>query len=52
MPSSFKILRVTVTAMMLKLTGVADAYCTRYMLGTRAKGDVDTGSNHVAFRCV
>ena len=29
-----------------------DQYCTRYMLGTRGKGDVDTGSNHVGFRCV
>ena len=29
-----------------------DEYCTRYMLGTRGKGDVDTGSNHVGFRCV
>jgi formylglycine-generating enzyme required for sulfatase activity len=29
-----------------------DQYCTRYMLGTRGKGDVDTGSNHLGFRCV
>ena len=29
-----------------------DQYCTRYMMGTRGKGDVDTGSNHVGFRCV
>jgi sulfatase modifying factor 1 len=29
-----------------------DQYCTRYMVGTRGKGDVDTGSNHVGFRCV
>jgi formylglycine-generating enzyme required for sulfatase activity len=29
-----------------------DEYCTRYMLGTRGKGDVDTGSNHLGFRCV
>ena len=29
-----------------------DEYCTRYMMGTRGKGDVDTGSNHVSFRCV
>ncbi len=29
-----------------------DEYCTRYMMGTRGKGDVDTGSNHVGFRCV
>ncbi len=29
-----------------------DQYCTRYMVGTRGKGDVDTGSNHLGFRCV
>jgi sulfatase modifying factor 1 len=29
-----------------------DQYCTRYMMGTRGKGDVDTGSNNVGFRCV
>ena len=29
-----------------------DQYCTRYMLGTRGKGDIDTGSNHLGFRCV
>ena len=29
-----------------------DQYCTRYMMGTRGKGDVDTGNNHVGFRCV
>jgi formylglycine-generating enzyme required for sulfatase activity len=29
-----------------------DQYCTRYMLGSRGKGAVDTGSNHVGFRCV
>ena len=29
-----------------------DQYCTRYMMGTRGKGAVDTGSNHVGFRCV
>ena len=28
-----------------------DQYCTRYMMGTRGKGDSDTGSNHVGFRC-
>src|SRR5208337_797931 len=27
-------------------------YCTRYMMGTRGKGDVDTGNNNVGFRCV
>lgn len=29
-----------------------DQYCTRYMVGTRGKGEVGTGSNHVGFRCV
>ena len=29
-----------------------DQYCTRYMVGTRGHGDVDTGSNHLGFRCV
>ena len=27
-------------------------YCTRYMIGTRGKGEVRTASNHVGFRCV
>ena len=29
-----------------------DQYCTRYMMGTRGKGAVDTGNNNVGFRCV
>jgi formylglycine-generating enzyme required for sulfatase activity len=29
-----------------------DQYCTRYMVGTRGKGEVTTGSNHLGFRCV
>jgi formylglycine-generating enzyme required for sulfatase activity len=29
-----------------------DQYCTRYMMGTRGKGEVMTGTNHVGFRCV
>ncbi len=29
-----------------------DKYCTRYMIGTRGKGEVRTGSNHLGFRCV
>ena len=29
-----------------------DQYCTRYMVGTRGKGEVMTSSNHVGFRCV
>jgi formylglycine-generating enzyme required for sulfatase activity len=27
-------------------------YCTRYMVGTRGKGEVSTSSNHLGFRCV
>ena len=27
-------------------------YCSRYVTGTRGKGEVSTGSNHVGFRCV
>ncbi len=29
-----------------------DKYCTRYMIGTRGKGEHRTASNHVGFRCV
>ena len=29
-----------------------DQYCTRYMVGTRGKGEVSTGANHLGFRCV
>ncbi len=29
-----------------------DLYCTRYMVGTRGKGEISTASNHVGFRCV
>lgn len=29
-----------------------EEYCTRYMVGTRGKGEVSTGSNHLGFRCV
>ncbi len=29
-----------------------DKYCTRYIIGTRGKGDFRTASNHVGFRCV
>lgn len=29
-----------------------DLYCTRYMVGTRGKGENTTASNHVGFRCV
>jgi formylglycine-generating enzyme required for sulfatase activity len=27
-------------------------YCTRYMVGTRGKGEISTGSDHLGFRCV
>jgi formylglycine-generating enzyme len=27
-------------------------YCSRYIVGTRGKGDVNTGTNHLGFRCV
>lgn len=29
-----------------------DLYCTRYMVGTRGKGEFRTASNHVGLRCV
>ena len=29
-----------------------DQYCTRYMVGTRGRGEVTTASNHLGFRCV
>jgi formylglycine-generating enzyme required for sulfatase activity len=29
-----------------------DQYCTRYLVGTRGKGEITTGSNHTGFRCV
>ncbi len=29
-----------------------DLYCTRYMVGTRGKGESTTGTNHLGFRCV
>ena len=29
-----------------------DQYCSRYMVGTRGKGDISTGTNHLGFRCV
>jgi len=30
----------------------SDQYCERYVVGTRGKGEVSTGTNHVGFRCV
>jgi len=29
-----------------------DQYCTRYLVGTRGKGEEKTAANHVGFRCV
>jgi formylglycine-generating enzyme required for sulfatase activity len=29
-----------------------DQYCSRYMVGTRGKGDINTGTNHLGFRSV
>jgi formylglycine-generating enzyme required for sulfatase activity len=30
----------------------SDQYCSRYIVGTRGKGEWQTGTNHVGFRCV
>ena len=29
-----------------------EQYCSRYMVGTRGKGEISTGANHLGFRCV
>jgi formylglycine-generating enzyme required for sulfatase activity len=29
-----------------------EQYCSRYMVGTRGKGEVSTGTNHLGFRAV
>jgi formylglycine-generating enzyme required for sulfatase activity len=29
-----------------------EQYCTRYMVGTRGKGEVTSGTDHLGFRCV
>jgi formylglycine-generating enzyme required for sulfatase activity len=29
-----------------------EQYCTRYMIGTRGKGEVTSGAGHLGFRCV
>jgi sulfatase modifying factor 1 len=29
-----------------------DQYCSRYVVGTRGKGEVSTGTNHLGFRLV
>lgn len=30
----------------------SDQFCARYILGTRSKGEVSTGTSHLGFRCV
>jgi formylglycine-generating enzyme required for sulfatase activity len=30
----------------------SDSYCSRYMPGGRGKGDINTGTNHLGFRCI
>ena len=30
----------------------SDQYCARYLVGSRGKGELSTGSNHLGFRCV
>jgi len=30
----------------------SDQYCARYILGTRGKGEISSGCNHIGFRCV
>ncbi|NBQ56531.1 MAG: formylglycine-generating enzyme family protein, partial [Verrucomicrobia bacterium] len=30
----------------------SDQFCARYILGTRSKGEVSTGTGHLGFRCV
>jgi hypothetical protein len=29
-----------------------DQYCSRYVLGSRGKGESESGANHIGFRCV
>jgi formylglycine-generating enzyme required for sulfatase activity len=30
----------------------SDSYCSRYVVGTRGKGEVSSATNHIGFRCV
>ena len=30
----------------------SDQYCTRYMMGSRGKGESSSAANHIGFRCV
>ena len=29
-----------------------EQYCSRYIVGTRGKGEINTATNHLGFRCV
>jgi len=29
-----------------------EQYCSRYIVSTRGKGEINTGTNHLGFRCV
>jgi formylglycine-generating enzyme required for sulfatase activity len=29
-----------------------EQYCSRYIVGTRGKGEMSSGANHIGFRCV
>jgi formylglycine-generating enzyme required for sulfatase activity len=29
-----------------------DEYCSRYVVGTRGKAEISTGTSHAGFRCV
>ena len=29
-----------------------DQHCSRYIVGTRGKGEISTGANHLGFRCI
>lgn len=30
----------------------SEQYCSRYIVGTRGKGEISSGTNHIGFRCV
>ncbi|MFM8890083.1 MAG: formylglycine-generating enzyme family protein, partial [Planctomycetia bacterium] len=30
----------------------SDQYCSRYIVGTRGKGEISSSTNHIGFRCV
>jgi formylglycine-generating enzyme required for sulfatase activity len=29
----------------------SDQYCSRYIVGTRGKGEISSSTNHIGFRC-